>query len=76
MQKKVKKRCSRLNEFDHSNRGGISTEVTYSLYSKQVFFKENVRHPAWTCRDPMIDSRDPMINFSDSRDPHQVPKAT
>jgi len=40
-------------------------------------FKENVRYPVWTCRDPISDStdpifsdfRDPMIIFSDSWDP-------
>jgi len=46
------------------------------------FFKETVRHPEWTCRDPIyfdsrdpiyFDSRDPMI-LSDSRDPIRVPK--
>jgi len=31
------------------------------------FFKENVRYPVWTCRDPISYSRDPI--FSDSRDP-------
>ena len=34
------------------------------------YFKENVRYPVWTCRDPIFsDSKDPMIIFSDSRDP-------
>jgi len=33
------------------------------------FFKENVRYPERTCRDPISDSRDSMIIFSDSRDP-------
>jgi len=55
------------------------------------FFKENVRYPIWTCRDPIslilgtrfsLISRDPMMIFSDSRDPifnsrdpNWVPKA-
>jgi len=35
-----------------------------------VFFKENVRYPVRTCRDPIFsDSRDLMITFSDSRVP-------
>ena len=29
------------------------------------FFKENVKYPVWTSRDPI---------FSDFRDPHRVPK--
>jgi len=38
------------------------------------FFKENVRYPLWTCRDPITifaDSRDTIFN---SRDPNRVPK--
>jgi len=38
------------------------------------FFKENVRYPESTCRDPMIifsDSSDPIFN---SKDPNRVPK--
>jgi len=36
----------------------------------QVFLKENVRYPVWTCTDPIFSySRDPMIIFPDSRDP-------
>ena len=39
------------------------------------FFKENVRYPVWTCRDPIFsDSRNPMMIFADSRDPNRVPK--
>jgi len=34
---------------------------------KQFFFKENVRYPVWTCREP-------MIIFSESRDPNRDPK--
>jgi len=44
------------------------------LHIYQGFFKENVRHPVWACRDPMIifcDSRDLSFN---SRDPIRVPK--
>jgi len=45
-------------------------------------FKENVRYPVWTCRDPIFsNSRDVMIIFSDSgdpifnsRDPNRVPE--
>jgi len=38
-----------------------------------VLFKEHVRYPLWTCRDPIFsDSRDTMIDFSDSRDPNRV----
>jgi len=34
------------------------------------FFKENVRYPVWTCRDPIFsDFRDALIIFFDSRDP-------
>jgi len=43
---------------------------------QQAFFKENIRHPVWSCRDPIYlkgpifsDSTDPMIISSDSRDP-------
>ena len=38
------------------------------------FFKENVRYPVWTCRDPISDSRNPMTIFSDSENPNRVPK--
>jgi len=52
------------------------------MLAARVFFRENDRHPVWTCRDPIFsDSRDPMIIFSDSRDlifnsrdPNRVPK--
>jgi len=34
------------------------------------FFKEKVRYPVWTCRDPIFsDSRGPMILLSAFRDP-------
>jgi len=39
-------------------------------YVTQVFFKENVRYPVCTCRDPILsDSKDPITIFVDSRDP-------
>jgi len=42
--------------------------LTKNMYS--VFFKESVRYPVWTCRDPIFsDSKDSMIIFSDPRDP-------
>jgi len=58
----------------HTNR---IAELLFKLPIKQVFFKENVRYPVWTCRDPISlilgtqfsVSRYPMIIFSDSRDP-------
>jgi len=34
----------------------------YQVFLDSGFFKEVVRYPMWTCRDP-------MITFSDSRDP-------
>jgi len=51
-------------------------------YHYQGFFKETVRYPVWTCKDPIFfESRGPMIIFSDfrdpifnSRDPIRVPK--
>jgi len=37
---------------------------------QQVFFKENIRYPVWTCRDPIFSNfRDPLIIFPDSKDP-------
>ena len=42
----------------------------------QRFFKESVRYPVWTCRDPIVYDRDPMIIVSDSRDPNRAPETT
>ena len=43
-------------------RSPIQTECNFSVtYTR--FFKENVRYPVWTCRDPIFsDSRDPIFN--------------
>ena len=42
----------------------------YVMIMTHGFFKENVRYPVWTCRDPIFsDSRYPMIIFADYRDP-------
>ena len=39
---------------------------------QQGHLLENVRYPAWTCREPIFsDSRDSLFN---SRDPNRVPK--
>jgi len=46
----------------------------FSMTSLSGFFKENVRYPVRTCRDPILmfsDFRDPIFN---SRDPNRVPK--
>jgi len=55
--------------------GKIPSSANYTLL--QFFLKEKVRYLAWTCRDPISDSRDPifslsrdpMTTFCDSRDP-------
>ena len=42
----------------------------FNSHMRPAFFKENVRYPVCTYRDPIFSvSRDPMTIFSDSRDP-------
>jgi len=50
-------------------------KACYQVLLDSGFFKENVRYPVWTCRDPIFnDSMDPMLIFCDSREPIWVPK--
>ena len=67
-----------INKLGSRQRGSRNGDLSVIAF----FFKENVRYPVWTCRDPIFsDSREPSIIFSDSsdpifnsRDPNRVPK--
>ena len=38
------------------------SELTFRIYVVEVFLKENVRNPVWTCRDPNRVSKTPLKN--------------
>jgi len=55
-----------LNIPMRTERKTINSQQFFQLKGlAQIFLKENVRYPVWSCSD----SRDPRIIFSDSRDP-------